>query len=232
MKRLISMFVLGAALQGCAYLTPPLEQPVIEEKLNPTFGTPGLVGTLSLTPERRVVLVNFDTKRFCAEAPTEVGIDLSALRKFSADLAKTDKASIGAELIAAVAAQNNVLNRRSQGMMLLLANGYYGCQMYMNGAITKEELLKLMRASMDDAREVIKEEIKYLYKDPAAQKVAESAGVNPVREEVGKLTKEELERIRKCEADNPGIKCSKKDAQAGADKTGGSDTGNAGAAGK
>jgi hypothetical protein len=81
-------------ISGCAFFTPPLERPVIEDKINPAWLSPGTVGTLSLTPERRVVLVNFATERFCAEAPTEVGIDLSRILNASGSADATSQGNI------------------------------------------------------------------------------------------------------------------------------------------
>ena len=81
MKHMVNYLLVVIAVSGCSYFTRPLEQPVIEEKLNESFLSKAEVGTLSLTPERRVVLVNFNNKRFCAEPPTEVGNDLSSLIK-------------------------------------------------------------------------------------------------------------------------------------------------------
>jgi hypothetical protein len=72
-----------------------MEQPVIEEKLNRSLFAKANVGTLSLAPERRVVLVNFANNRFCVEAPTEVGIDLSSLIDATAEASKASKVKAG-----------------------------------------------------------------------------------------------------------------------------------------
>ena len=57
MKRLVIAILIALNIQGCAIFTKPLEQPVIEAKLNSAWLSKTAVGTLSLTPERRVVLV-------------------------------------------------------------------------------------------------------------------------------------------------------------------------------
>lgn len=102
MNKIALALLIAACSQGCAYLTKPLEQPVIEEKLNPRWLSKATVGTLSLTPERRVVLVNFKENRFCAEAPTETGIDLASAISASVDVSKGDTASIGTAIKSAL----------------------------------------------------------------------------------------------------------------------------------
>jgi len=37
MRLFTSVMLVALSLQGCAYFTKPLEQPVIEEKLNPAW---------------------------------------------------------------------------------------------------------------------------------------------------------------------------------------------------
>lgn len=162
-------------MHGCAYFTPPLERPVIEEKLNASVFSPGMVGTLSLTPERRVVLVNFYRNRFCAEAPTEVGSDISRFFQATAeaDLPSEVTAKIGA--IMAAASSNSVLNRRTQGMQLFLANSYFVCQMYMNGAINERQLLEYQMSVFNSAASLIEKELPLLYKQSEPQEDAPRA---------------------------------------------------------
>lgn len=133
--------LLAIALTSCTFLTRPMQQPVIKQRLSPTIFSEAPIGTLSLTPERRVVLANFATNRFCAEAPTEIGADLSEFFQATAeaDIPAEVTAKIGA--VMAAASSNTVLNRRTQGMQLFLANSYFVCQMYMNGAINEEQVL-------------------------------------------------------------------------------------------
>lgn len=73
-------------ISGCSIFISPNQIPVIEEKLNRDFiDDSSAVGTLSLTPERRIVLVNFFNNRFCAEVPAEIGQDISQLIKATAN---------------------------------------------------------------------------------------------------------------------------------------------------
>lgn len=151
-------------LSGCALFTPPTERPVIEDKLNRGFiDDSSAVGTLSVTPERRVVLVNFANDRFCAEAPTEVGQDISRLVQATADAEDAAGQSIGLGAVIAGNYSNAVLNRRSQGVQLFQSNAYFLCQMYMNGAITGRELLETQIHLLNSVGPLIEQEIPLLY---------------------------------------------------------------------
>jgi len=175
MRLFTSVMLVALSLQGCAYFTKPLEQPVIEEKLNPAWLSRATVGTLSLTPERRVVLVNFRNNRFCAEAPTEVGMDLAS--SIRASLAgKTDQASINAAIQSALSSHNAVLNKRTQGMQLFLANAYFTCQMYMNGGIDERQLLEMQFQTLQIVEPLISAELGFMY-----QQEKEQAGKTPAK---------------------------------------------------
>ncbi|CAM3076144.1 hypothetical protein VINE108274_16720 [Vibrio neptunius] len=173
--RKVMPLALVSLLSGCSVFTSPYEQPVIEDTLGPSvWSSESVVGTLALTPERRVVLANYKTNRFCAEAPTEVGVDLSNLFKASAGVKDSKGQSLGFEAIKAAALSNIVLNKRTQGTQLFLANSYFICQMYMNEAITKEQLLYLQLQTLHAVAPLIQKEIDLMYKssssDPVAQK--------------------------------------------------------------
>ncbi len=183
------------AAGGCSFFTPPLEHPVIEEKLNPSFFGAAKVGTLSLTPERRVVLVNFSNNRFCAEPPTEVGADISRLMKATAeaDAPNRVKAELGA--IVAATSSNSVLNKRSQGMQLFLANSYFLCQMYMNGAIEAKDIVKLQLQTFNAAAPLIEKELPLLY---SRESLTSRGTFSPL--DINKL----LEEIAPAEGQTPG----------------------------
>jgi len=152
-------------ISGCAFFTPPLERPVIEDKINPAWLSPGTVGTLSLTPERRVVLVNFATERFCAEAPTEVGIDLSKILNASGSADATSQGNIALGLLIGSSSGNTVLNKRSQAVQLFLANSYYTCQMYLNGAISGEQLVTMQLQTLNSIAPILEKELPLLYNE-------------------------------------------------------------------
>lgn len=157
-------------ITGCAFFTPPLERPVIEDKINPAWLSPGTVGTLSLTPERRVVLVNFATERFCAEAPTEVGIDLSKILNASGSADATSQGNIALGLLIGSNSGNTVLNKRSQAVQLFLANSYYTCQMYLNGAISGEQLVTIQLQTLNSIAPILEKELPFLYREKETTK--------------------------------------------------------------
>jgi len=181
------------AVYGCSFFTPPLEQPVIEEKLNSSFLWKAKIGTLSLTPDRRVILVNFENARFCAEAPTEVGSDLSRALKAVAGAEVPEKVKANVGVAAAISNSNTVLNHRTQGMQLFLANSYFVCQMYLNDAITAREMIEYQREISRSSAELIKAEIGYLYKQ------AEVVAKNPNTKDAVEVLKE----INKIDAQDP-----------------------------
>jgi hypothetical protein len=152
-------------LSGCSYFTRPLDQPVIEQKLNKSLFYTAKIGTLSLTPERRVVLVNFSNNRFCAEAPTEVGMDTSRLLKFAAQASKGDEFKAGIEAITAAARSNAILNKRTQGMQLFLAHAYFICQMFMNEAIDEKKLIDLQLETLLLVKPLIEKEVSLMYQN-------------------------------------------------------------------
>lgn len=165
MKPLVALLLICAGIQGCSLITRPLDMPVIEEKLNRAMFSNASVGTLSLTPERRVVLVNFSNNRFCAEAPTEVGIDVATLNKMKGELSQGEQTKIGGELETKATNLNVVLNKRTQGVQVFLANSYFACQMYMNGGIDAAQLLKMQFETLKITVPLIEAELKHLYKD-------------------------------------------------------------------
>ena len=164
MKSVWPISIVALLLNGCSMFTPPLEKPVIEEKLNRGFiDDSSAVGTLSLTPERRVVLVSFQNNRFCAEAPTEVGQDISKLVQAAANASDTTGQTIGLGALIAGNYSNSVLNKRSQGVQLFLANAYFLCQMYMNNAITGAQLLEAQVQLLNAVGPIITQELPLLY---------------------------------------------------------------------
>lgn len=180
------LIIIILLISGCSLLTPPMERPVIEEKLNSGIFDKSAVGTLSLTPDRRVVLVNFENNRFCAEAPTEVGQDISKLIKAAVDAQSGTGQKIGLGAVVAANYSNSVLNKRTQGVQLFQANSYFMCQMYMNGAIKGEQLLRMQIELLNAVGPLIAKELPILYKQEKAASIEFNAldfekiiGTNP-----------------------------------------------------
>ncbi len=164
MRQMIAVSALALLVSGCALFTPPSQKPVIEEKLNRGFiDDTSAVGTLSLTPERRVVLVSFKNERFCAEAPTEVGADVSRLLQATASLKDPRQIEAGISALVATTLSNSVLNKRSQGIQLFQSSSYFLCQMYMNEAINAEQLIRLQLEALNIASQLVNKEIPLLY---------------------------------------------------------------------
>jgi len=192
MNKIITLSLISILLlvSGCSPFTRPMEQPVIEEKLNKSIFSPADVGTLSLTPERRIVLANFKTKRFCAEAPTEVSSDMSRLLKIASDAGKGEELRASLEAISATASSNSVLNKRTQGMQLFLANAYFLCQMYMNEAIKSHDLIELQLRTLNAVAPLIEKEIILMYENDTEKETEDKKfiplDINKTLEEVNK----------------------------------------------
>ncbi len=108
--------------------------------------------------------MNFKSGRFCSEAPTETGVDISSLLKVAAkaDAAGEYEASIAA--LNAVSQNSKVLNRRSQGVQLFSAYAYFLCQMHLNDAIHKDDWFELLTHALNTVRPLIQTEIPLLHK--------------------------------------------------------------------
>jgi hypothetical protein len=195
MRTLSVVGFVGMLLTGCSLFTPPLEHPVIEEKLNRGFiDDSSAVGTLSLTPERRIVLVSFKNERFCAEAPTEVGADVSRVLKATADLKTAKQVEAGLGAVVATSLSNAVLNKRTQGMQLFQNSSYFLCQMYMNDAITKEQLVRLQLEALNVSASLIDKEVPLMYSSPGDSTAAKFVPLD-INKVLGELLGNEEEPV-------------------------------------
>lgn len=171
----LAIIILVFVMTGCSLFTPKMNDPVIEDKLGPSLWTKREnIGTLALTPERRVVLVNFFNQRFCAEAPSETGLDLSNVINASGSADATTQGNIALGLLIGSSSGNSVLNKRSQAVQMFLANSYYTCQMYMNGAISGEQMVEFQIKTLNQLTPVLIAELPLLYgstEKPAESKV-------------------------------------------------------------
>jgi len=204
MKRLIITALIALNIQGCSLFTKPLEQPVIKDRLNVRWLSEATVGTLSLTPERRVVLVNFRNKRFCAEAPTEIGVDLASAISANISGGQTDKATIAAAVKSALSSQNSVLNKRTQGMQLFLANSYFTCQMFMNGGIDERQLLEMQIQTLEIIKPLISTEIKLMYQNNVKKdEISSAQSTSKSSEEIKKDVSDTVTEILKQKSAKP-----------------------------
>ena len=194
---------LCVVLGGCSLFTPKMNNPVIEDKLGPSlFSKKENIGTLSLTPERRVVLVNFFNQRFCAEAPSEAGLDLSIIMNASASADAATQGNIALGLLVGSSSGNSVLNKRSQAVQMFLANSYYTCQMYMNGAISGEQMVEFQLKTLNQITPVLMAELPLLY--GSTEKSVESK-VKPldVNEAIKDLFKSSLKTTEQEQSEKP-----------------------------
>lgn len=193
------VILLGAiVLPGCSWLTRPMEKPVIEDNLRRSSFDQSMLGVLSLNPERRAVLYHFETKRFCSENPTEVGIDMASASRLAADLKQSGTSLLDAQLALSAASNNYVLNRRSPGIILYQSSSYQFCQMYANGAINAQELITLQTVALQTAEKIVMAEttaIKEIRVEEEKRKTAEER-----RKEQEKITDAEMEKNKKAQA--------------------------------
>ena len=150
-------------LVSCTTFTHPQERPVIEEGLRTQFWDPASLVVLSLTPERRVVLHRTDLKTFCAEQPTEVGVQLSSAAKVLASANLSAERRV--EIAAAIARESatSTLNARSQSLQFYLAASYTYCQMAMNGELKPEDHIRLHTELLSKVMESLKIELPHMY---------------------------------------------------------------------
>ena len=146
------------SIQGCGLsgFTNQMEQPIIEDKL----GSSGF-RTLSTTPERRVVIFNQHTQKFCAEPPPDVADNLASSFASAIEGSRGDiKAS--AEVSKAFASTAKQLFQRSQGVQLYRDGMYSLCQSYINGAIGPGELSEMQKKLLETSSKLIDKEIPFL----------------------------------------------------------------------
>ena len=164
-------------LSGCALLTRPMEHPVIEDSMREHYFGKAELGVLSLTPERRVAIHRYGSDIFCAENPTETGIELASAAKLlaSATLPADKRVEIGAAI--ATASANQMLNPRSQGMQYYMATAYNLCQMVLNKRLDQSQYREDHQRLSDTAARLIALEIIYgsVKKDPAVKPPSSAA---------------------------------------------------------
>ncbi|WP_069687290.1 hypothetical protein [Vibrio harveyi] len=199
-KLVIISMMLG--ISGCSIFTPKMNDPVIEDKLGPSlFSKRENIGTLALTPERRVVLVNFFNQRFCAEAPSEVGLDLSNIINASGSADATTQGNIALGLLIGSSSGNSVLNKRTQSVQMFLANSYYTCQMYMNGAISGEQMVEIQLKTIEQLTPILLAELPLMYgaesSEQSSQSEVKPLDVNKVVNELFKSTLKTSEQEQK-----------------------------------
>lgn len=154
----VSLLSVACLVPGCSVFTPPKAKPVIEDRVS-DWGVKK-IGVLATTAERRVVLVSMPEKRFCAEAPPDVGEAVSSALSTSLDAQGTGKITgLEAQLQQQLATSLLQLSHRSQGLELYRASTFFLCTLYLNGVISHQELASKHDMLLDKAVALISQEI-------------------------------------------------------------------------
>lgn len=144
------MVTVPILLQGCTALTPPLQRPLLEDHMRDPSSN-NQIGILATTSDRRVVLINTTTQKFCAEPSPDVVQSLTeSLRAVAnanasaqindvANNTKQGSAALNAEIARQLATTSSALFNRSQGVQLFRDASYALCQAYLNGAVQGDD---------------------------------------------------------------------------------------------
>lgn len=166
-KRTQILGTLGCvAASGCSFLTPPIENPIIEHHS-------GQLGAFATVAERRVVLTKRDfsktpeaattyDSRFCAEPPPDATQSIaSALTAAISGRATGLQANPEASAAFAKSLETTAkaLFQRSQGVQLFRDGSYVLCQAYLNEAISRSDYLKQYQALLGKASALIDKEL-------------------------------------------------------------------------
>lgn len=158
---------------GCAYLSPPAENPIIEHHARER------VNAFAVVPARRVVLVKAETRHpdsplvVCGEAPADVTDNIASTFAASLAAAATKGNEISAGISRSLETFGQLLFKRSQGLQLFRDQSYYLCQARMNGFMSDEQYRRELARAFDSVLPLIDQEIKTT---GAAQAPATAAG--------------------------------------------------------
>ena len=179
MRMLLALSVFPL-IAGCAYLSPPAENPIIEQHARER------INTFAVVPARRMMIVKsdkYDDKNsditICAEAPSDVTDNIAST--FAASLAAAAKTGgeVSAGMTRTLETFGQLLFKRSQGIQLFRDRSFYLCQARMNGFITKDQYQERLDKAFSEVIPLIEKEINTnAFANPAAQ-AASQARVQP-----------------------------------------------------
>lgn len=178
--RLIVIVLSAMLLNGCAYYLTA-RPPIMERKLGKPFGES--VGVVATAADYRMVYVKIsDDAALCAEAPPDAAAQFAST--FAAALKTTQpQVPLSADAQVGLAVAMKQLFKRSQGVQFYRDGAFFLCNMYLNGAINKQQYFTELQSLRVTASNLISTEIPYLEKitiDPIA---VPSAPVIPRTEE-------------------------------------------------
>lgn len=156
------LIVLVVALPGCALVSSPKEQSVIEDHATNWFDMDKMT-VFSTTAERREVIVKFPDNKFCAEPPPDVAESLASsltlLAQGSVKDTTAGEASARLEATRTLATSIRSLFTRSQGAQFLRDGLFNLCQAYLNGAIKEPEYVALYKDLLGRSQALIEREL-------------------------------------------------------------------------
>lgn len=151
------------ALPSCAFLTPPVENPVIEDTV-----LDGKLGTLAITADRRVFLVT-ENGKILAEPSPDAYTEIVSLFELSAKATKktpgtgeettSGTAEIGADLRKTLVTALQRLTTRSQGIVYLRDASYRLAEACVNGDLSEKDYVTLMTDVLKHSKELIEFEL-------------------------------------------------------------------------
>lgn len=156
--RIFLILFFGFFLQVCCVFHPPAHNRVTEDRVALSF--PDEPGTLAITPEARLVILNLDKNRFCADPPPELSHNMSS--DVQAALKYRERGTPDSEAPNTVESSEKELLFRTQGVQFFRDAAYYYCQLYLTSVIDKAGYLEKIESLIPIANELIKQEIPYL----------------------------------------------------------------------
>nr|VFK20170.1 MAG: hypothetical protein BECKLPF1236A_GA0070988_102511 [Candidatus Kentron sp. LPFa]VFK30618.1 MAG: hypothetical protein BECKLPF1236C_GA0070990_101161 [Candidatus Kentron sp. LPFa] len=127
---------MAALLTGCGTF---YERPVIEDQLIYNLNGEQEIGTLAVTAQRRLIIANLKTGRFCSEPPPEAADSITSAiaTALKANISPDKNAS--AELASNFARHVNQLYKRSHTVQLFRDAAFYLCVDAVNNANQRGE---------------------------------------------------------------------------------------------
>ena len=166
MKARFFVLLIGIILlQGCS--SPFLNRPVIEDKVGkPWYSSSKGIGTLAITAERKVVVMNFKNNRFCTEPPQDFGQAIKAMAEIIAAYKREKpKDALGTSHNADLSFKNSMettlkeVAKQPYGIMFLRYQSAFLCQMFANNALSKDDYLDFADKTMNQANEILGKEV-------------------------------------------------------------------------
>lgn len=187
MKKAASTLVATCLLSGCSYLTPPFENPIIEQHAQ------NRINTFAVIPSRRVIIVKSENpaehqeKRMlvCAEAPADVTDNLASTLAASLAVSgpttvKGDKAADAAFAVSkTLETYGQFLFKRTQGIQLFRDRSYHLCQARMNGFINDAQYYESINVLFKEVIPLIRDELQYLQHTQPTNTATQRGGVTP-----------------------------------------------------